>query len=921
MNLSVPLPSLIGGVSQQVKALRRPSQCSELINGWPSPVDGLTKRPASHYIGDMLATSAADMVGYHLINQSSTERFFILANNSPGLSAHYIDSAADQTWATIPSSFGATPPVTPAVDFSYLNGAALGDLRFLTIQDYTFVLNRKVQVAMKADLTPADSGAYLTHAYLYVKQGANDTTYNLSIQQATTLATFTTSIPTWDNTGSSAVAAYQVVLNTIPAAGVTVRLTVTGTPLDYTVLAGDTATSVASALRYLADGLNNVGARSTGSSIRIFQTAATTVPTIQDNAGGPFAAYSASATISAMLATTNAEDVATEFASRINSQGLFTATRSGSVVRISDNGGALIRFDWSDSLANTAMVGINREVETQDDLPPICTDGYVVKVSSVKSDTADDYYVKFVCNETGGFGRGTWVESVKPGITYKLDPDTLPHQLVWNGTDFDFGPAAWEDRLVGDGDSAPDPSIVGQTINDLFFLQGRLGFVAGPNVVMSETNRYFNLFRTTVRQLLDSDPIDQAVQDAFETNIQHAVTWDNQAILFSANSQFAVGGEPLLTPKSFASKVIGRWECDKVTRPLLVQNSMLFCAEVGGYTRVWELYRQGDTDFFNAADITAEVPQYIEGSPIHMALSPMEQAVVVQTDSSEHIVYLYKFFMQGNEKAQSAWCKIEFDDVVGYAGFIDSELFIAKDREISLGGGSPRLAALSLEFSAEQLDPSSSWSVRLDQKIHSSRFGAKTYDALNDTTEILLPLDIDSIFESMVVAVTAASGTQEAGEAIQVLDTNSAAVDTYGGHSITLAGDWRTEPFWIGIPFNFRYEFSQPTLHVLEGAAYRTLRDGLWRVDRGILEYENSGHVEITTSLPGRDDSTLVWNDWSPGDWDLNTYVGESGIIHFPVLGLADEAEVVVQSDSWLPLTLVSAEWHGFYTSRVGRLR
>ena len=299
----------------------------------------------------------------------------------------------------------------------------------------------------------------------------------------------------------------------------------------------------------------------------------------------------------------------------------------------------------------------------------------------------------------------------------------------------------------------------------------------------------------------------------------------------------------------------------------------------------------------------------------------MEQAVVVQTDSSEHIVYLYKFFMQGNEKAQSAWCKIEFDDVVGYAGFIDSELFIAKDREISLGGGSPRLAALSLEFSAEQLDPSSSWSVRLDQKIHSDRFGARTYDALNDETTILLPLDIDSVFETMVVAVTAASGTQEAGEAIQVLDTNFAVIDTYGGHSITLAGDWRTEPFWIGFPFGFLYEFSQPTLHVLEGAAYRTLRDGLWRVDRGVLEYENSGHIEVTTSLPNRDDSTLVWNDWSPGDWDLNTYVGESGIIHFPVLGLADEAEVVVQSDSWLPLTLVSAEWHGFYTSRVGRLR
>ena len=332
---------------------------------------------------------------------------------------------------------------------------------------------------------------------------------------------------------------------------------------------------------------------------------------------------------------------------------------------------------------------------------------------------------------------------------------------------------------------------------------------------------------------------------------------------------------------------------------------------------MWELYRQGDSDFFNAADITAEVPKYIAGSPVHMSLSPMEQAVVVQTDSSEHIVYLYKFFMQGNEKAQSAWCKLSLDSTVAYAGFMNSTLYVVKERVVGGGAAQDRLAALSIEFSADQVDSGSSWSVRLDEKIHSDRFGAKTYDALNDETQVLLPLDIEPAYLSSIVAVTAASGTQEAGESIQVLGGNAAVVDAY----ITLAGDWRTEPLGVGIPFGFLYQFSQPTLHVLEDNAYRTLRDGLWRVDRGVLEYENSGHVEVTTSLPGRDDSTLVWNDWSPGDWDLNTYFGESGVIHFPVLGLADEAEVVVQSDSWLPLTLVSAEWHGFYTSRVGRLR
>ena len=48
--LSSSIPNLINGVSQQPPALRLPSQASEQTNGLSSVVNGLSKRPNTHFI-------------------------------------------------------------------------------------------------------------------------------------------------------------------------------------------------------------------------------------------------------------------------------------------------------------------------------------------------------------------------------------------------------------------------------------------------------------------------------------------------------------------------------------------------------------------------------------------------------------------------------------------------------------------------------------------------------------------------------------------------------------------------------------------------------------------------------------------------------------------------------------------------------
>ena len=46
------------------------------------------------------------------------------------------------------------------------------------------------------------------------------------------------------------------------------------------------------------------------------------------------------------------------------------------------------------------------------DLPPYAPDGFIAKVNGDPESAADDYFVEFVCNESGGFGNGYWRETL-----------------------------------------------------------------------------------------------------------------------------------------------------------------------------------------------------------------------------------------------------------------------------------------------------------------------------------------------------------------------------------------------------------------------------------------------------------------------------------------------------------------------------
>src|SRR6056300_1044448 len=139
MLVSDSIPNLLNGVSQQPATLRLPSQSETQVNALSSVVRGLLKRPPSEHIAKVLSSSLSN-AAIHLVDRDSSNRYIIIITSDGSTSNIY---AFDLT--------GASATVSTPVGTSYLNCTnPREDLKFLTVADYTFVVNKTKTVAMDA---------------------------------------------------------------------------------------------------------------------------------------------------------------------------------------------------------------------------------------------------------------------------------------------------------------------------------------------------------------------------------------------------------------------------------------------------------------------------------------------------------------------------------------------------------------------------------------------------------------------------------------------------------------------------------------------------------------------------------------------------------------------------------------------------
>ena len=364
------------------------------------------------------------------------------------------------------------------------------------------------------------------------------------------------------------------------------------------------------------------------------------------------------------------------------------ATAKGSVLKVA---AGVDTYSGADSWGNQASGSFMSKAKKLQDLPnDFGFEGAVLQVTGDEDTGFDDFYVKYT--------EGVWKETFKPGLDGAFDATTMPHKievrrLTEDPTYFvNFDVIEWDSRKVGDEDSASDPSFIGQPIQDVFFYRNRLGFIAGDNVILSESGSYYNFYPTTVTSILDSDPIDVAVDSNKAISLRYATPFNRELLIFGDKAQFVMSSGDTLTPKDVSVQQSTAFDIKDV-EPVVLGPNAYFATEKNSFSGIREYYVQPDSLSNDAADITAHCPNYLPKNIVKIAGSSKNDMLFVLSSDTPDTIYVYNFYWNGEEKAQSAWHKWTFNGTVFNIDVIGSNLLLMIDRS-----GQVALEVLPLEY-------------------------------------------------------------------------------------------------------------------------------------------------------------------------------------------------------------------------------
>lgn len=593
-----------------------------------------------------------------------------------------------------------------------------------------------------------------------------------------------------------------------------------------------------------------------------------------------------------------------------------------------------------DDFAGEGMTFIRDVVDRFEDLPPTAPHGYIVKVAGVPESNVDDYHVKFVA-DNGTFSRGVWQECPAPNVRYQWNTTTLPYILirqsdgtfmlkkadgttpsVVNGRPSGdsatvYNGYAWGERTVGSDDNNPYPSFLGFKIQDMVYHQNRLGFLSGENIIFSETSEFFNFFRTTTLDILDTDPIDIASSSPRIGKIMAAIPFNRDLILFTPNSQMVLRGGDVLSPKSVAMIPAADFENQSFTvKPCPSANSVFFTYSNGGFVGMRELIPQPSIDgSYLANDLTNNVSRYIPGTPTHLTATTHDNMAFIVAGGS---LYGYRYFLSNNQRVQSAWFKHTFANSLGGSGdfataiwaeFIESDLYVAFLRRAT-NSTTAFITVEKMRMGAGVNDSAISgknWITNLDQRKYYAA-GQGTYNSGTGRTTFTLakPLSYGNVqvvtLDGYVLSVVAGTNYSEPTAA-----------------TVSVAGDWSAKAVWIGVPYTMTYEFSTPYLKGAAGRGNASILTGRLQLRYLTLQYADSGYFRITVAVDGGDTYTYPFTGDILGVAVIGSTTNPSGTFRVPVYSKNETSTVKILNDSHLPSKILSGELEAYYNDRAQR--
>ena len=996
-SITQTIPNYQGGISQQPDELKLPGQVTEAKNVIPDLVDGLTKRPGGRLIkslSDGSNNSVTNGRWFHYYRDENEQ--YIGQISRAGVLKMW--SCLDGSEKTVTYDSGTATALT-----NYLTHTNDEDIQTLTLNDYTYVTNRTKTVAMSSTVeTARPYEAYIelkkvAYANQYAINLFNDNTttssktatrINVELVKssnnycdgngamvarasrpsnstrcddsagdgrdawapniATRLFSITDGVSETDSDAPSGSHTYTIDVKNSSGTSVNrgknlyFRIATIGQSVPYTTGSGSDATTTYQAryttthdLMYGGEGWEQ------GDYFNCWMKDAYYKVTIEEisesQIQGNLGIIRPTPTSFDTQQTVTAESILGDLEAGIVATSEFTSSE----VKIIGNGIYLTNGTAFNATSPTGELlnVITSECNDIEDLPTQCKNGYVVKVKNSIANE-DDYFVKFF-GENGRDGPGTWEECAGPGRKVEIDKATMPIQIVRqaNGT-FTVDQIVWDNCLVGNTVTVPEPSFIGKTINKMIFFRNRMVMLSDENIIMSQPGDFYNFWPRSAITYSATDVIDLSCSSETPAIVYDGIQVNSGLVLFTKNQQFMLTTDSdVLSPQTAKINSLATYNFNVKTNPISMGTTIAFLDNAGKYSRFWEVakvLREGEPVVIDQSKVVNK----LFDKDLELISNSRENGIIFFSKKDTNTLFGYKYFNTSEKRIQQAWFTWELMGTIQHHSVLDDALYV-----VVRNGGKDVLQKFPLKYGETEhevtddmgtssTDDDITYRVHLDNStlVASS---AITYDATNDRTLFTLPTGFNNSSGQLAVyALPGASDDYFQGYSQDV----STVVVSEGGSNVTkvnLPGNWKTyDPQYVedgntsddvtpayniilGYQFDMQVKF--PTIYFGQqaGEGYRNILNGSLVVHRVKLNFGASGMFTTILDRVGKPQYSETWEPVLSDQYSANRIgINEQITRAIPTYEKNKNLTLTLKSTHPTPATLYSMTWEGDYTTQ-----
>ena len=595
----------------------------------------------------------------------------------------------------------------------------------------------------------------------------------------------------------------------------------------------------------------------------------------------------------------------------------FTVTQIGTGLHISRSA----IFNASTPVGELLNV-VAGKVNDVGDLPSQCKHGMVVEVVNSEADE-DNHFVKFFGNNDKD-GEGTWEECAKPGRTIRLKRSRMPIILIRTAdgnfrlTELDgssytilgtsYPVPQWDDALVGDDVTNPEPSFIGKSVSKLCFFRNRFTILADEHIIMSRPGDFTNFFAKSAIQLVASDPIDIAASSEYPAILFDAIQVNTGLLLFTKNQQFMLTTDSdVFSPTTAKINALSTYNFNFATNPISLGTTVGFLDNAGKFSRFFEMaqvQREGEPEVIEQSAVVSRLFE----KDLKLISNSRENSVIFFSEEGTSTLYGYRYFDNIRERKLAAWFRWTLTGTIQYHCMQDDSLFV-----VVRNNSKDQLLKYSIKMDAETLSIAEN-RVHLDHlmKIPKLTSGnpTVTYNSTTNKSTFAKPTGLES--SNQLVAYdnsNESSGTQNLGRYGKI---------TVNGSNLELDGNWTGEEFLIGYQYTMQVDL--PTIYYItrEGENFRADTRSSLVLHRAKLGFGPVGLYETTLNRTGRVAYTELFELTGADQYAANTssIVDDNKIREVPIYDANTNVGLTIKSTHPAPATIHNLTWEGAYNTK-----